>query len=151
LNTKDGFSISGKNVGEICINSEDCKFGDFTDCGYPNPPSCTCEGDGAGNNICLNSGAIADEGVPHDIGGVVEPPQMPPPVVPPFRPPVPAPRIPPPAINTLEYNVHDDGNNPFGSQSIGEWCNPDLLNCVDGASCNGSKLDVDGILYYVCE
>ena len=216
LNTKDGFSISGRNIGDICIDSDDCKYGDNTECGYPNPPICSCE-----ENVCENRGATADEGVP---GGDVE---LPPPVIPPFRPPVPPPRVPPPVrpvrptrqppippqrpvrpnrpppqrpaappiaegfdswdvcaavsgggmggggmggggmggggmagggmaggapppIRTVEVQLHNDVSNPFEIRSIGEWCDPVLLNCVAGASCTGTKLE-NGILYYICE
>ena len=84
LNTKDGFSISGKNEGDDCVDSEDCKVGDDTECGYPNPPSCSCEDDGTGNNICELNPAGVDDAIP-------------PPAIPPFQPPPPVrPTRPPP-------------------------------------------------------
>ena len=255
LNNKDGFSISGKNEGDNCRDSDDCQTierGDDIQC--TESPFCTCTDIGVGDKICiLNPQGVDDAAIPPPVippfQPPVPPPRIPPPVRPtrsPPQPPAPAPQLPPPQrpppqrpaprppapapqapapapqlpqrpppqrpapapapafhesiplvvdrypnlyraqidpwdvcaavsgggmggggmagggmaggapppIRTLDYNVHNDASNPFEIHSIGEWCDPESLHCVEGASCTGIKLDdelEDGLYYYVCE
>jgi len=85
LNTKDGFSISGRNAGEICVDSDDCwtiERGDDIQC--TEPPYCTCRDHDGGGKICELNPAGVDDAIP-------------PPAIPPFQPPPPVrPTRPPP-------------------------------------------------------
>ena len=77
LNTKDGFSISSKNAGEICVDSDDCwtiERGDDIQC--TEPPYCTCRDHDGGGKICELNPAGVDDAIP-------------PPAIPPFQPPPP--------------------------------------------------------------